>query len=64
MGTNIAVPEEHMAPFLLISLGNESDLESTVAALRLKNVESLTWEAVTADVIHEWKRQKAEKSTN
>lgn len=56
MGNDTAVPESHKAPLLLASMGHESELESTVAALRLKETNSLTWEAVTADLIQEWKR--------
>eukprot|EP00171_Calliarthron_tuberculosum_P019463 IDg19463t1 len=58
MGEDTAVPESHKAPLLLASIGHESELESTVAALRLKDTASLTWEAVSADLIQEWKRVK------
>eukprot|EP00171_Calliarthron_tuberculosum_P004448 IDg4448t1 len=40
-------------------MGNESPLESAVAALRLKDCDELTWEAVTSDLIQEWKRSKS-----
>lgn len=56
MGEDTAVPESHKAPLLLASMGHESALESTVAALRLKETACLTWEAVSADLIQEWKR--------
>eukprot|EP00171_Calliarthron_tuberculosum_P023796 IDg23796t1 len=39
-------------------MGNDSILESTIASLRLKDADDLTWDAVTADLIQEWKRLK------
>lgn len=59
MGTNTALPEAFKAPLLLSSLGTNSPLESTIAALRLRDVEELSWEAVTADLIQEYKRRKS-----
>eukprot|EP00171_Calliarthron_tuberculosum_P022539 IDg22539t1 len=56
MGSEIAIPEKHKTPLLLASMGNESPLESSIAALRLKDTTDLTWEAVSADLIEEWKR--------
>ncbi len=56
MGKDCAVPESHGAPLLLASMGHNSPLESTIAALRMKDTDCLTWEAVTADLIQEWKQ--------
>jgi len=61
MGKDTAVPETHKAPLLLASIGHGSSLESTVAALRLKDTEHLTWESVTSDLIQEWKRTRDDK---
>lgn len=58
MGTDNEIPEFHKAPLLLSSMGNNSPLESTVAALRTKDTDQLTWEDVTSDLIQErtkWK---------
>lgn len=44
---------------MLASMGTDSKLESTVTALRLKDTEDLTWEAITADLIQEYKRIKS-----
>eukprot|EP00171_Calliarthron_tuberculosum_P002619 IDg2619t1 len=63
MGADAAVPESHKAPLLLASMGLSSSLESTVAALRLKDATELTWETVTADLIQEWKRSKEGENT-
>ena len=62
MGEKVAIPETHKAPLLLASLGHGSALESTVAALRLQDTDSLSWESVTADLIQEWKQLNIGKS--
>lgn len=67
MGDDTNVPESHKAPLLLSSLGNNSPQESTIAALRTKDVQQLSWEQVTADLIQEWNQkfktcQKNDKS--
>ena len=59
MGDELAVPESYKAPLLLTSLGTKSNLESAVAALRLRDVDDLTWETVTADLIQEFQRSKS-----
>ncbi len=64
MGSYTATPESHKAPLLLASWGTKSELESTVAALRLKNTSQFTWESVTADLIQEWERQKLNKTVH
>ncbi len=64
IGTQVAIPEQHKAPLLLASMGNDSKLESTVSALRLKDTEDLTWEAVTADLIQEYNRLKGQPSSS
>ncbi len=51
-------------PLVLASLRTKSHLESTVAALRLKYTSELRWEAVTADLIQEWERQKLNKTVH
>lgn len=56
MGEDAAIPESHKAILLLASLTHYSSLKSTVAALRLKNVEDITWETVSADLIQERKQ--------
>lgn len=38
IGIEFAVSEKHKAPFLIASMGNESLLEKTLAALRLRDV--------------------------
>eukprot|EP00171_Calliarthron_tuberculosum_P001098 IDg1098t1 len=43
-------------------MGHESPLESTVAAMRLKDINDLTWETVTADLIQESKKIKGSKN--
>jgi len=63
MGEKTKVPETHKAPLLLASLGTNSLLENTVAALRLRDVDNLSWKDVTADIIQEW-QQKKDKKTN
>lgn len=55
MGSDASIPEAHKAPILLASMGHNSIMENTIAALRLKDIEDLTWEAVTSDLIQEWK---------
>lgn len=42
---------------LLDSMVNESNLESTVVALRLKDTADLMWRALTADIIQEYERK-------
>eukprot|EP00171_Calliarthron_tuberculosum_P004578 IDg4578t1 len=64
MGKETAIPESHKAPLLLASIGTNSALESTVAALRLKDTSDLTWHAVTADLIQEYKRLKDGSSSS
>lgn len=59
MGSDTVIPESFKAPLLLASLGTNSSLESTIAALRLRDVKELRWESVTADLIQEYKRNKA-----
>lgn len=61
MGNDTKVPESHKAPLLLSSMGHDSQLESTVAALRLRDVDQLTWESVTADLIQEYQQSKETK---
>lgn len=62
MGAETKVPDSHKAPLLLASLGTHSLLESSVAALRLRDIDKLTWEAVTADLIQEWTQLKGKDS--
>lgn len=59
MGTETKIPESHKAPLLLASMGTTSQLESTVAALRTKDTDELTWETVTSDLIQEWNHIKS-----
>lgn len=59
MGPDTKIPESHKAPLLLASMGTTSQLESTVAALRTKDTDELTWETVTSDLIQEWKHIKS-----
>lgn len=59
MGSNTALLETFKAPLLLSSLGTCAQLGSTVSALRLRDVEELSWESVTADIIQEYKRNKS-----
>lgn len=54
MGTDTKIPESHKAPLLWASLGKTSQLESTVAALRKKDTDDITWESVTSDLVPEW----------
>ena len=64
MGSSTAIPETFKAPLLLSSIGTNTPLESTVAALRLRDVDDLNWDSVTADLIQEYKRTKSYKSEN
>ncbi len=57
MGDSAMLPEAHKAPILLASLGTSSRLENTAAALRLKDLDDLTWESVTTDLIQEYERR-------
>ena len=59
MGKENAVPENHKAVLLMASMGHDSPLENTLAALRIQDNDSLTWEAVTADLIQEYKKKFA-----
>ena len=61
MGQNTKVRESHNAPLFLASLGTNSQLESIVAALHSRKVDSLTWKSVTADLIQEWAHTKKGK---
>ena len=63
MGKDAAIPESHKAPLLLASMGHYSPLESTVAALRIKDTEDITWEAVSADLIQEWKQVRSKSGS-
>ena len=54
MGDDTKIPETHKAPLLLASMGNRSQLESTVAALRTRDTDQLSWAAVSADLIQEY----------
>ena len=51
MGEDVKIPETHKAPLLLSSIGHGTVLESTVAALRLKDTGDLKWPSVTSDLI-------------
>lgn len=64
MGTDTKIPASHKAPLLLSSIGNSFLLESTVAALRTKKSNQLTWESVTADLIKEWSKLTNKAVTN
>lgn len=48
------IPESHNAPLLLASMGNNSPLKSTVAAMRTKDTNKLTWEDEPSELIQEW----------
>lgn len=62
IGSDIKIPEAHKAPLLLAIMGNSSPLESPVAALRTKDTDQLSWEAVSSDVIQEWTQLKPKGS--
>lgn len=64
MGAETEIPESHKAPLLLVSMGNNSPLESTVAALRKKETDKLSWEDVTSDLIQEWNQIKSRYQTD
>ncbi len=49
IGSDTAIPESQKPLLSLASLGTKSDLESTVAAVLLKDTSGLTLEAVFAD---------------
>lgn len=51
MGDESKIPKSFKAPLLLASMGKSSPLESTVAALRTRDSDQLSWEAVSADLI-------------
>eukprot|EP00171_Calliarthron_tuberculosum_P018320 IDg18320t1 len=53
MDPEASIPESHKAPLLLASIRTESVIESTIAALRLKDIKNLTWESVPTDLIQE-----------
>ena len=53
MGKEVALPESHKGVLLLASIGNESDYESTAAALRTRTPDELTFEFVAATLIDE-----------
>lgn len=59
MGPETKISESHKAPLLLASMGNSSPLESTFAALRTRDTDQLSWEAVSADLIQEWSALKS-----
>lgn len=42
MGMDTKIPESHKAHVLLASIGNLSELESTVVAMRAKDADQLT----------------------
>lgn len=56
MGDKAKIPETHKVPLLLASLGTNSVWKTTVASLRLREIENLKWEDVTTDLIEEHKR--------
>lgn len=58
MGDDTKIPESHKAPLLIASMGNNSVLESTIAAMRTKNSDQFNWQSVTADLIQEWNQWK------
>ena len=58
MGESHAVPESHKVGILLASMGSNSRLESACAALRMKDIDSLSWDSVTADLIQEWRNNQ------
>ena len=62
MGKEHAVPESHKVGILLASMGTNSCLESSCAALRLQDCDSLSWESVTADLIQEFKQHNSSSS--
>ena len=49
--TDTALSETFKAPLLLSSMDTSSPFESTIAALRMQEVEELSWKSVTADLI-------------
>ncbi len=53
MGEDVKIPETHKGPLLLASIGHGTVLESTVAALRLKDTSDLKWPSITSDLIQE-----------
>ena len=53
IGKAFAVPESHKVGILLASMGTHSKLENSCAALRMKDIDDLKWESVTADLIQE-----------
>ncbi len=56
MGEDARLPDSHQVAILLASIGNYPGLESTVAALRLRDADDLSWECVTSDLIEEYDR--------
>ena len=51
MRSSTAIPETIKAPLLLSSIDSNTPLDSFVVALRLRDVDDLNWESVTADSI-------------
>ncbi len=62
MRSDSVISESLKAPILLASLCKTPELESTIAALRLKDSKDLTWEVVTADLIQEYDTIKSPQS--
>lgn len=53
IGADSEITESHKAPLHLDSMENTSRLKSTVAALRTKDIDKLTWKNVRLDLIPE-----------
>lgn len=49
------VPESHKPNLVMASICKESGLESTLAALRVRDIDKLTWKSVGTDLIKKWK---------
>ncbi len=49
MGKEHAIREGHEPILLMASMGKSSPLESTLAALRMKDSDYLTWDSVCAE---------------
>ena len=54
MGKAQTVSESHKVNILLASMGTQSKLENSCASLRMRDIDDLKWESVTADLIQEW----------
>lgn len=64
MGDDTKISVSHKAPLLIESMGNSSLYEPSVAALRTRDTDQLSWDAVSADLIQEWTQIKYQIQDN